>query len=321
MALDPFAKLGTQFQQKGYDPLAIMAGLGVGRRRAGELQAERQQREAEASRQAAELQMRARQMEQEAAAQAARREFEMKQLGMTELQQRQAAEMQQKQLDRQIAESQANEAYRQAALAQAPQLAAQQAAAQAEQARLARLDAAEQARLTREAAATESGKAREASRQERIMSLLGTLGSAGKLTPDVISKARGGKLDVADLLGVAATQPMIPAETLASLVRPREVTVPATDAEGKPIIDPETGAVVTIKQTVAKSPQDIATELEFFRRVGYRVPDLSDLVRGAGRTAGTATRGAGGGGLAALMSVLEKQAEDRRRIEARRGAK
>lgn len=151
MALDPFAKLGAEFQQKGYDPLAIMAGLGVGRRRAGELQAERQQREAEASRQAAELQMRARQMEQEAAAQAARREFEMKQLGMTELQQRQAAEMQQKQLDRQIAESQANEAYRQAALAQAPQLAAQQAAAQAERDRLAREANAAEALLTRQA--------------------------------------------------------------------------------------------------------------------------------------------------------------------------
>lgn len=166
MALDPFAKLGAQFQQKGYDPLAIMAGLGVGRRSAAELQEERQKREEEASRQASEMQLRAKQLEQEAAAQAARQEYEMQQLGMTERQREQEAEMQQKQLDRQIAESQANEAYRQAALAQQAELSGQQLTAQAEQARLTREAAATEALLGRQGQ-IELEKERRKSERER----------------------------------------------------------------------------------------------------------------------------------------------------------
>jgi len=151
MALDPFAGLSAEARKRGYDPLAVMAGLGVGRARAGELAMEREKLDRAAQQQASEMQLRARQMEQEAAAQAARREYEMKQLGMTEMQQRQSAELQQKQLDRQIAEMQSNEAYRQAALAQAPQLAAQQQAATAEQARLTREANAAEALLSRQA--------------------------------------------------------------------------------------------------------------------------------------------------------------------------
>jgi len=151
MALDPFAGFSAEARKRGYDPLAVMAGLGVGRARAGELAMEREKLDREAQQQAADMQLRARQMEQEAAAQTARREYEMKQLGMTETQQRQEAELQQRQLDRQFAEMQSNEAYRQASLAQAPQLAAQQYAAQAERDRLAREADAAEALLTRQA--------------------------------------------------------------------------------------------------------------------------------------------------------------------------
>jgi translation initiation factor IF-2 len=235
-------------------------------------------------------------MEQEAAAQAARREYEMKQLGMTELQQRQAAEMQQKQLDRQVAESQANEAYRMAALAQAPQLAAQQQAATAEQARLAREANAAEALLSRQFQfGLEQQRQKAEGEREARRITAETARDAARIKAEQEARALQARQLPASVIGeITKPIPTGQVDARGDLV---------TDLEGRPLTRPPT-------------QEEMQQRAQFFSALfGARSPQFS------APTAGGATRGAGGGGLAALMKVLEKQSEDRRKIEARRGAK
>lgn len=117
MALDPFQGLSAEARRRGYDPLAIMAGLGVGQQRAAELATERQRRQAEAEQQASQLQMQARQMtmqEEQAKRQLeesqAQRAIEMERLGMTRLQQEQEAALQGRRLDQELTVLQRQEA-------------------------------------------------------------------------------------------------------------------------------------------------------------------------------------------------------------------
>ncbi len=117
MALDPFQGLSAEARRRGYDPLAIMAGLGVGQQRAAEMATERQRRQAEAEQQAGQLQLQARQMtmqqeqaQRQLAESQAQRAIEMERLGMTRLQQEQEAALQGRRLDQEMLAMQRREA-------------------------------------------------------------------------------------------------------------------------------------------------------------------------------------------------------------------
>lgn len=304
MAVDPFAQLQNQFQRQKYDPLAVMAGIGIGRSRGAELQMEQNRQRQQAEQAAAELQLRAKQMEQSAAGEAARRQFEMQQLGMTQKQQEAAAAAEARRLDQAQQEMAANAAYRQAALAQAPQLAAQQQAAAERLALQQQAAAAEQNRMAREANMAEAERARQAASQEKLWSLLGNLGVAGKLSPATVDLARQGKLGAGDLLGALAGPQPLPADTLAGLFRPRETTVPVLDETGAPVINAITGVPEYRKQTITPSPEDVRAQLELYRQLGYRIPDLSRIRLPAGGAEGSTVFP--GAGLSAISRLRAK---------------
>jgi len=286
MALDPFQGLSAEARRRGYDPLAIMAGLGVGQQRAAELATERQRRQAEAEQQAGQLQMQARQMtmqeeqaKRQLAEQQAQRAIEMERLGMTKLQQEQEAALQGRRLDQELTVLQRQEA---------------------------------QSALDREARRQEQDAIRAAAQREADISRAfeaakmwseynQRFGKGGEL-----DRARQNAIDIARATAEAGREdknklpPAVLTELLGMRVptgRVDEKGILVEDWDGKPETRPAT-------------PQEIFAKAQIARQLLGLAPLPNVPTNPA---AGTPR-----GGLAALRELLRTQEQERRAREAKR---